>query len=64
MLWIELGGKPKWLPLNFGHHHDVQARLCFLMNWAYSASVKFFAYDRSRCTVHVFCCVHNIDKPA
>ena len=20
ILWIELGGKPKWLPLNFGYH--------------------------------------------
>ena len=20
ILWMELGGKPKWLPLNFGYH--------------------------------------------
>ena len=22
ILWIELGGKPKWLPLNSGYHDD------------------------------------------
>ena len=29
ILWIELGGKPKWLPLNFGYH-DVMRTGSFL----------------------------------
>ena len=27
ILWIELGGKPKWLPLNSGYH-DVMRTVC------------------------------------
>ena len=23
-MWIELGGKPKWLPLNFGYHYVIR----------------------------------------
>ena len=27
ILWIELGGKPKWLPLNFGYHDVMRTGL-------------------------------------
>ena len=29
ILWIELGGKPKWLPLKFGYHNLVRTAPIF-----------------------------------
>ena len=32
ILWIEVGGKPKWLPMNFGHHDVIRRVQSFLQN--------------------------------
>ena len=57
ILWVELGGKPKWLPFNFGYHDVMQTgpfQLILLSSKVLYANGQFFPlqYEISRTQPH------------
>ena len=59
ILWISLGGKPKWLPLKFGYHDGMRTSpICIFLYWTQKMTSKTsfspFVWDEilSSCDFH------------
>ena len=63
ILWIELGGKPKWLPLKFGHHAPEEPLDClFGRRSGKSVTASDFGSNGPRFESGRGRCVESLDK--
>ena len=53
ILWIELSGKPKWLPLKFGYHDAMRTGPHSVLAWNCENNFSLLADDGGRTVILV-----------
>ena len=56
ILWISLGGKPKWLPLKFGHHDVICAQAPLVLTGMHLTNMHPVASENRFLCARLYCC--------